>query len=184
MTGRPRKFDRNQALVLAMECFWANGFTATSIADLTNEMGIRAPSLYAAFGNKENLFEEASALYYAEVSKNVTTALAQPTAGEAIAELLRISSEAYVDEATPPGCLLMSEPRLSSQREQLARTISERLQQGVEEGELLPEADTASLASFVLAVAVGMSRRARDGGKYEDLISIANTALAALPLAK
>ncbi len=78
----------------------------------------------------------------------------------------------------------MSEPRLSNQREQLARTIAEQLRQGVEEGEILPETDTGSLESLILAVAVGMSRRARDGGKYEDLISIANTALAALPLVK
>ena len=54
--GRPRAFDACTALDDAMEVFWRQGYDGASIADLTAAMGISAPSLYAAFGNKEGLF--------------------------------------------------------------------------------------------------------------------------------
>jgi hypothetical protein len=54
--GRPRSFDRDEALEHAMQVFWRQGYESTTIADLTKAMGINPPSLYAAFGDKEKLF--------------------------------------------------------------------------------------------------------------------------------
>ncbi|WP_394891526.1 TetR/AcrR family transcriptional regulator [Mesorhizobium sp. AaZ16] len=61
--GRPRGFDRAEALRHAMRLFWAKGYDGASLADLTAVMGINPPSLYAAFGSKEALFREATDLY-------------------------------------------------------------------------------------------------------------------------
>jgi AcrR family transcriptional regulator len=61
--GRPRTFDREAALRRAMEVFWAKGFDTCSMADLVDAMGINSPSLYAAFGSKEDLYREAVELY-------------------------------------------------------------------------------------------------------------------------
>src|SRR6202008_2517958 len=61
--GRPRSFDRDQALERAMHVFWRQGYEATSVTDLTRAMRINPPSLYAAFGDKERLYLEALGRY-------------------------------------------------------------------------------------------------------------------------
>jgi TetR/AcrR family transcriptional repressor of nem operon len=57
--GRPREFNREEALDRALQVFWTQGFERTSVEDLTESMGIRRGSLYAAFGDKHRLFLEA-----------------------------------------------------------------------------------------------------------------------------
>jgi TetR/AcrR family transcriptional regulator, transcriptional repressor for nem operon len=54
--ARPREFDETSALKAAMECFWRRGYEATSLRDLTSAMGLTAPSIYNAFGDKQKLF--------------------------------------------------------------------------------------------------------------------------------
>jgi AcrR family transcriptional regulator len=61
--GRPREFCVDQALAAALRVFWRKGFDGASLTDLTDAMGITRPSLYAAFGNKEELFRKALDLY-------------------------------------------------------------------------------------------------------------------------
>lgn len=54
--GRPRTFDEDEALLAAMNAFWTKGYDGTSMKDLTAAMGISGPSLYAAFGDKRELY--------------------------------------------------------------------------------------------------------------------------------
>ncbi len=181
MAGRPRSFDRDAALGAAVELFWRDGYEETSVAMLTSAMGVTPPSLYAAFGDKQRLFEEASAIYFQRTCEGVDDAIALPTVREAIARVLHDTAHAHTNPATPAGCLMLTEPRLEAQREILRLRLKERLDQGVRDGELPATTNTDQLASFFVAVLRGMSGCARDGGTANDLLGIAETALAAIP---
>ncbi|MFW6773496.1 TetR/AcrR family transcriptional regulator [Nocardioides sp. CPCC 205120] len=181
MAGRPRSFDRDAALAAAVEQFWRAGYEETSVAALTAAMGVSPPSLYAAFGDKHRLFEEASATYFRRTCEGLDAASALPTAREAVTRMLDDTARAHTDAATPPGCLMLTEPRLTAQREELHRRLQERLDRGVRDGDLPPDTRTEALASFLVAVLRGMSGCARDGGTIDDLLAIAETAMAAFP---
>ncbi len=181
MAGRPRSFDRDSALTVALEQFWRGGYEGTSVSTLTSAMGVTPPSLYAAFGDKRKLFEEASALYFERTCEAVDSAAALPTAREAIARMLDDTARAHTDASTPPGCLMLTEPRLTAQREALRQRLVDRFDRGQRDGDLPSTVDSGDLASFFVAVMRGMSSCARDGGSTEDLLAIAETAMAVLP---
>src|SRR5919198_2416302 len=107
-TGRPREFDRDEALKRAMEIFWARGYEGTTLADLQKAMGgITAPSFYAAFGSKEDLFREAVELYKENQGAPIGKALAEgATARASIEAMLRASAAHVSGQDHPPGCLI------------------------------------------------------------------------------
>src|ERR1700712_3712989 len=78
--GRPRTFELEDALDYAITVFWRQGYEGTSLEDLTEAMGISRPSLYAAFGNKEETFKRAVERYATVDMAYVDEAIAEPTA--------------------------------------------------------------------------------------------------------
>src|SRR5262245_28933442 len=86
-SGRVRQFDVDKALDKALEVFSEHGYEGTSLPMLTKAMGINRPSLYAAFGNKEQLFRKALDLYQTGPQSFLAGALAKPTA-RAVAEAI------------------------------------------------------------------------------------------------
>ncbi|MET0450257.1 MAG: TetR/AcrR family transcriptional regulator [Mycobacterium sp.] len=181
MAGRPLGFDRDAALAAAVEQFWRAGFAGTTISMLTKAMGVTPPSLYTAFGDKNRLFEEAAENYFQRTCEAIDRFAEQRTAHDAIAQMLNGTARAHTAEGTPPGCLMLSEPRLTAQRDDLRRRIRDRLDRGVRDGDLPPDTSTDQLATFLVAVMRGMSGSARDGGTFDELLAIAATAMAALP---
>jgi AcrR family transcriptional regulator len=179
--GRPRTFDREAAIIIAMEQFWRDGYEATTVAKLTEAMGITPPSLYAAFGDKDQLFHAAAACYFASVSAQLEKALSLPTLHESVAEMLHLSAFAHTDEGTPPGCFMATEPRLSGQREILRRRLVDRVNRGIAAGDVPIGSDPEQVASYIMAVHSGMSSRARDGASSVEVMAIAEMGLAALP---
>lgn len=105
--GRPRTFDRAAALAVATRLFWERGYAATSVGEPTEAMGIRPGSLYAAFGDKKSLFEEAvHSCGSSPVGALMGVALEEePTAHAAFARILREAAAIYPDPAHPAGCL-------------------------------------------------------------------------------
>lgn len=181
MAGRPRSFDRDAALAVAIELFWRAGYEETTIAMLTKAMGVTPPSLYAAFGDKDSLFREASALYFRRTCEAVDSAATRPTAREAISVMLDDTASAHTDRKTPLGCLMLTEPRLVAQREDIHNRLKRRIAQGITDGDLPTTVHPDRLASFLVAVMRGMSGCARDGGSAEEVLAIADLAVAAMP---
>jgi AcrR family transcriptional regulator len=190
--GRPRAFDREQALARAMEIFWDKGFEGTSMVDLTTGMGIGAPSLYAAFGSKEELFRAAVALYVSTDGSDIWSAITRAdTAYGAIEGFLMETAEKFSRPGKPSGCLVVLSAlhttdgnevlrsELIAKRRQNAADLAERLAKGIESGELPPGTDVDKLARFYVTVQQGMSIQARDGADRAMLEEIARSALAA-----
>lgn len=192
--GRPRGFDRDQALAIALELFWRQGFEGTSTAQLTQAMGITPPSLYAAFGSKEALYREAVDRYLATYGEFLTRALSGPTsAREAVAKLLQDAAQQFSQAEHPHGCMvsyavLQCAPEnaalateMTGHRQAARTAIKTRLDRARATGELPPDADTNALAAFYAALLQGMAVQAKDGASPALLQQIAQLALQAWP---
>ncbi|WP_254714948.1 TetR/AcrR family transcriptional regulator [Actinomadura sp. NAK00032] len=183
MAGRRRTFDRDAVLRMAMRAFWERGYDGVSVAQVCAEAGIAAPSLYAAFGDKNALFEEACALYTAHLDEDLERDLAAPTAREAVERLLRSSAEHFTAPGQPPGCLVMGEPRLAERREKTRAAIRARLRRAAGEGEFASAGEADAVAAFVDTVLTGMAAQARDGADRARLLDAARYAALAWPAA-
>jgi AcrR family transcriptional regulator len=189
--GRPRAFDREAALAQATRLFWIKGFEATSIADLTEAMGIGSPSLYAAFGSKEALYAEALRHYRDNNEAFVWAGFfSAGTAREAAMSLLMDSAAALTGCVAdiPRGCMVTLSSVGSEGHAELgellrtARTVTLdrlklRLNQAISEGEIPASTDVHALARFVQTVQNGMSILARDGATRGELEAVAELAM-------
>ncbi|WP_308367626.1 TetR/AcrR family transcriptional regulator [Streptomyces sp. ISL-36] len=193
--GRPRSFDRPTALERATMAFWEHGYETTSVSDLTRVMGISAPSLYAAFGDKRTLFEEVVEAYAGSYGAYGGRAFAEePTARGALGRMLREAADVFTDPCHPRGCLMISaaincstpevEEGLRERRNANLAAFEARIRKGVDAGELPAGTDAGTLARFCGAVLQGMSQQARDGATRTELEAVAEAAMLAWPSAR
>jgi AcrR family transcriptional regulator len=192
--GRPREFDRDAALEAAMLLFWRKGFAMTSMNDLCMAMGIRSPSLYAAFGSKEGLYLETLEHYVRTVGPSVWDGLAGgATARASVESLLCAATESLPkSRATPAGCMVALggvgdewPPAIANVvrkvRLQMLDSLRARLRAAAAEGELPASTDIENLSRFYLSVFEGMAIQARDGANRAELQGVAMVAMAAWP---
>ncbi len=192
-TGRPLSFDRDAALEQAMLTFWRHGYESTSIVDLTTVMGITAPSLYTAFGDKKRLFLEAARRYAGDPEAMARASDNASTAYDAAHKLLTAAATAYTGDTTPKGCLLASatasgsaasadvQRAIADIRQRTAAQLRARIERDISAGVLPPWTDAAALAGTVMAVIQGMSVLARDGTARAALLAIVEHTLQAWP---
>ncbi|MEO7433591.1 MAG: TetR/AcrR family transcriptional regulator [Dokdonella sp.] len=191
--GRPLSFDRNIALDQAMRLFWQSGYEGTSLGALTKAMGVTAPSIYAAFGDKKQLFLEAVSRYVSGPVTAQTLIDDAPDAHAAATALLRTSAIGFTGASTPRGCLLATstiscspaaadvQRQLAVIRKKIEARIKEKIADDVRKGVLPSGVDADALAGFVMATIQGLSTLARDGARREKILRVAEAAMAAWP---
>jgi len=192
--GRRRTFDRAWALEVAMFEFWRRGYDAVSVAELTARMGIAAPSLYAAFGDKRSLFREVVDTYAGSYGAFFDEALmAEETVRRGVDRALRTAAVEYTRADRPRGCLILSagvncaaasadvEAFLRERRQANLAALRERIVTDVTAGALPATTGAEPLARYVGAVLQGMSQQARDGADAADLLEVVDVAMAAWP---
>lgn len=191
--GRPREFDVDEALGAALRVFWTKGYEGASLTDLTEAMGVTRPSLYAAFGNKEELFRKALDLYEREKLAYVGEALEAPSSREVVERLLRGALEMQTSDAEPKGCMrIISSVTCSAEAESIRadlmvrrqssqRAICERLERAKSEGDLPASSDVDGLCGFILAILQGLALQARSGASKSQLEALVETSLAMWP---
>ena len=190
--GRPRGFCPEEALEIALQLFWRKGYEGTSMSDLTEAIGVNRPSLYTAFGSKEELFRKVLDRYTEKYGTMLTAALAQPTA-HGVAQALLLDSAHDPLESESPGCLLVRGAlvcsdegdsvryELSRLREVMVEMVCRRFEQAQTEGDLPVNVQPADMARYVVTVMNGMSVQAAGGAGADALRRVAEIALRAWP---
>lgn len=192
--GRPRCFERDKALLRALDIFWRRGYEPASISELCKAMGINAPSLYAAFGNKAELFLEALNFYektYWEAPSGKF--MENPDVRQGLDEFFRESARILVSPDSPCGCMVvLAAINISDQAGDVIRAIGElrlatknmfaaRLRRAVADGQLPQDLDVTALAGALNTMLEGLSIQARDGVSQNELERIAAHAVRMLP---
>lgn len=191
--GRPRAFDMDTALENALEVFWRKGYDGTSLTDLTEAMGINKPSLYAAFGNKEQLFLKAIELYESRPCAFFLPALEKPTAYQVAEHMLYGAAMNMADSNNPQGCVIVQgalscseaaatvKEALLNRRVEGEQKMRERFELAKQQGDLPASTDTEVLARYLGTVLQGMAIQANNGASAEQLRQVAAMTLQAFP---
>lgn len=183
--GRPKEFDREQALKQALQVFWEKGYVLASVGDLCGAMKINAPSLYAAFGNKRRLFLEALEFYESTYWALPVRRFAEESdVRKAVRDFFAASVAVLCSQKIPCGCLtvLAAVSINGEEREILARVrelrgqildmFAGRFERAVQEGQLAAETNVSSLALAMNTLLEGLSVQTKNGADARDLDQI------------
>ncbi|MGJ7614672.1 MULTISPECIES: TetR/AcrR family transcriptional regulator [unclassified Variovorax] len=192
--GRPRGFDRDQALTRALDVFWRRGYELAPVAELCSAMGINPPSLYAAFGNKSKLFLEAVDFYEHRYWDATWEALeVEPDIHQAVANFFDASARILLSPQAPCGCLVaLAAVSVSDASVEVREAIDalrregkalfvKRLKRAVKEGQLPAQTELKSLAGALNTMLEGLSIQARDGLSVPEMRRLAAHAVRLLP---
>jgi AcrR family transcriptional regulator len=197
--GRKRSFDKSEALDKAMRLFWENGYSATSVKDLTEALGINKPSLYAAFGNKEALFKASLEHYITSYASPKLEQLSQPndqTLAQRISNHINSIIDSVCDPTTPKGCLIVKSScesggtglpeEIGQSLETIGlatqQTLSRLFEQAQQNGDFAADASPKASADYLMSVLYGITVLARQGRSRDELRGIVEQAVNALPL--
>jgi len=191
--GRPRTFDRDEALKKAMLVFWDKGFEGTTMSDIISAIGMKAPSVYAAFGNKDALFDEVVQLYTGMFYQGPLKALNSASEiGQAIEQCLKAHIDMFTSQEKACSCLLLTAANNCSPEHQqhvvqlrniragYKGALLARFKKAEAEGQLVAAADPQSLTEFYATCIQGLAMSAKDGASKKVLLESCAYALGVL----
>ncbi len=194
--GRPRTFDKDEALAKALEIFWRNGYQGSSMADLTEAMGINKPSLYAAFGDKASLYLHALNLYGAQQGAQHKAALdADPDPRKAVRSFLVSVVSMLTSPKLPAGCFVVNGatgcgsvamPKkigeaLTASVENSVALLRDRFRADCAAGTLPGSVDPAVLSHYFATVMTGLGVMAKVGVSRKKLLQVVEQAVLSIP---
>ncbi|MRS13537.1 TetR family transcriptional regulator [Enterobacteriaceae bacterium RIT691] len=194
--GRPKVFDRDVALDKAMTLFWQHGYEATSLSDLVEATGAKAPTLYAEFANKEGLFRAVLDRYISRFANKHEAQLfcEEKNVEQALRDYFSAIATCFTSKDTPAGCFMINtSATLAASSKEIAHTLKSRhamqektlcefLTQRQLRGEIPQGKPVVELAQFLSCILQGMSISAREGASYESLMRITDTTMRLWPL--
>ena len=190
--GRPREFDREEALEKAMELFWSRGYEATGLRDLLDHMGIGRQSLYDTFGDKHRLFLEAVNHYNRRVTQGIDDQLSGTGSPLEKVRNTVTSIAIRVTDGQCRGCLLTntlveSAPHhreiadaAKSMLSRLENSFRRALERAVGEGELPADANVRALARYLTSTIQGlvvMGKASVSRAAVKDIVNVALSVL-------
>ncbi|WP_312182213.1 TetR/AcrR family transcriptional regulator [Pantoea sp. CTOTU46764] len=195
--GRPRSFNRDKALLSALDIFWRKGYEPASVAELCEAMEINPPSLYSAFGNKAKLFLEAVS-YYEKVYWKATWERLEEVEDihQAIDNFFSESADILLSPSAPCGCMVvLAAINVSQESADVVQAVSvlrqegkdlfdKRLRRAVREEQLPVDTNTVAMATVLNTLLEGMSIEAKDGATLQSLKTIGQHATRLLPVNK
>jgi TetR/AcrR family transcriptional repressor of nem operon len=185
--ARPREFDADDALERATRLFWAKGFEHTSLDELCAATGLGRSSLYAAFGDKRELYLRTLARYEERSAARIAAALDGKPIREGLAAFLAALIDDIVAGPGRRGCLIgncaaelarldrIAAARVRASLERIEAAFRDALIRAKARGELSPQGDPAALARFVTAAVQGLrlvGKANPDRAGLEDIASV------------
>jgi AcrR family transcriptional regulator len=188
-TGRPISFDKDAALEAAMLLFWERGFEGTSMADLTQAMGLNPSSIYAAFGDKHALFQLAVKRYMEKRAQYAGKALEEPTLERVVRALFDSTVAFLTAPGHPPTCMTLSgavgcsvdatpaRDIMTEIRKQNEAVMRERFIKAQRSGELPKDVNVDDYTRYLSTIIAGLSIQAANGSTKAELKRTAQMAL-------
>lgn len=180
--GRPRAFDREEALQTAQALFHVHGYEGVGVAALAEAMGVNPPSLYAAFGSKAALYEEVLARYHCAAAPIRELLAPGDDPAKALSTLLRAAAAIYAADPQAPGCLVLEGARgVDPDASCRARTILDSSCTQMRDFVAITHPDKAQVVSdYMAAIMSGMSADARAGKTAAQILAVADMASLAI----
>src|SRR5580698_5906114 len=188
-TGRPISFEKDAALEAAMLLFWERGYEGTSMADLTQAMGLNPSSIYAAFGDKHALFQLVVKRYMELRAQYAVKALEEPTLDRFIRALFDNTVAFLTTPGHPPTCMTLAgavgcsvnaapaRDLMTEVRRQNEVAIRERLLKARKSGELSKDINVDDYTRYLSSILAGLSIQAANGSTKAELKRTSQMAL-------
>jgi len=179
--GRPKTFDKEEALGKAMYYFWEHGYESAGLADLLHAMGIKKSSFYQTFESKEMLFRQALELYTHNSMYYFNAQKKRYGPKGALIELMNLLLEEVKNTGHTKGCLVMNSggecyakfghlsPLVQAKFKDFQKIFKGFIEEAQELGEITQTRDAFELVTVYQSIINGASAMVRAGAGEKEI---------------